>query len=222
MMRKMASTLSRLFSETDLAGIADAVKRAETGTSGEIVPYVVEASDEYEESIWRAGFVGAILTLAPFALMRSVGDFWLPDPRTVIGIALTVSGLVMTLLWISPRLRVMLTSTDKRRQRVTTRAREAFLAEEVFKTRERTGILIFVSLMEHEVVVLGDSGINAKVNPSQWKEIAATVVRGMRMGKPADGLVQAIEKSGALLSTSGIARRSDDRDELPDALRTGV
>jgi len=218
----MSSLLSRLFSEADFAHIADAVKRAEAGTSGEIVPYVVETSDDYEESIWRGGFVGAMLTLAPFAFMRSVSDLWLFNPWTVLGIALGASGLVMALLWVSPRSRVMLTGADKRRRRVATRAREAFLSEEVFKTRERTGILILVSLMEHEVVVLGDSGINAKVNPPQWEEIVATVVRGMRMGKPADGLVQAIEKCGTLLSNAGIARRSDDRDELPDALRTGV
>ncbi|HRG11372.1 MAG TPA: hypothetical protein PLJ08_22550, partial [Cyclobacteriaceae bacterium] len=34
------------------------------------------------------------------------------------------------------------------------RAQSAFLEEEVFNTRQRTGIMIFISFFEHEVIVM--------------------------------------------------------------------
>jgi putative membrane protein len=104
-------------------------------------------------------------------------------------------------------------------QRVTQRAAAAFLSEEVFSTRDRTGILVFVSLLEHRVVVLGDTGINARVRQSDWDSIVATVIQGIRNNTPADGMIAAIGQCGALLQEKGVQIRPDDRDELDDSLR---
>jgi putative membrane protein len=105
-------------------------------------------------------------------------------------------------------------------RRVHQRATEAFLSEEVFNTRDRTGILIFLSLLERKVLVLGDSGINARVQQSDWHDIVQRVVSGIRSGKPAEGLTDAIHQCGLLLQKHGIAIRPDDKDELSDSLRT--
>jgi uncharacterized membrane protein len=42
----------RFFSQADLDAIQAAVREAEGRTSGEIVPYVVERSDEYPTTAW--------------------------------------------------------------------------------------------------------------------------------------------------------------------------
>lgn len=105
--------------------------------------------------------------------------------------------------------------------RARQRAEMTFLEEEVFRTRDRTGILIFVSLFEHRVVVVGDGGINALVQPGQWDGIVAEVVAGIRAGRPGDALVAAIRQCGELLERHGVARRADDANELPDELRRG-
>jgi putative membrane protein len=105
-------------------------------------------------------------------------------------------------------------------RRVAQRAAEAFLAEEVFDTRDRTGILLFLSLLEHKVLVLGDAGINAKVQQSEWEEVVKLIVDGMRSGKPADGLIEAIQKCGALLKREGVVIKPDDKDELSNQMRT--
>jgi putative membrane protein len=75
--------------------------------------------------------------------------------------------------------------------------------------------------MEHKVLVLGDSGINAKVRQSEWEEIVRKVVEGMRRGAPAEALVEAVRLCGDLLQKHGLARRPDDTDELPDDMRMG-
>ena len=105
--------------------------------------------------------------------------------------------------------------------RVHQRAAEAFISEEVFNTRDRTGVLIFLSLLEHKVVVVGDAGINAKVQQSDWDGIVGLIVAAIRARKPANGLVAAIAKCGSLLEQEGVAIRRGDTDELPDNLRIG-
>jgi putative membrane protein len=106
-------------------------------------------------------------------------------------------------------------------RRVSQRAAQAFIAEEVFNTRDRTGILIFLSLLEHKVLVVGDAGINAKVESREWVDIVGRIVAGIRGGRPAEGLIDAIQQSGVLLQKQGVALRGDDTDELRDSLRMG-
>ena len=62
-----------------------------------------------------------------------------------------------------PTLRRFLVSPDEMDHQVRRRALQAFVEHEVFATRERTGVLLILSLFERRVVVLGDAGINAKV-----------------------------------------------------------
>ena len=148
---------------------------------------------------------------------------WLPFG--VLDIALTtMSAVVLGSLaaHFIPAVERLFAGTDLMERRVRQRAEAAFLAEEVFATRDRTGVLIFLSLLEHCVVVLGDSGINAKVARGEWDGIVALVVDSTRVGKPADGLVVAVHRCGALLERVGVARRKDDTDELSNTLRTGT
>jgi putative membrane protein len=69
------------------------------------------------------------------------------------------------------------------------------------------------------VIVLGDEGINAKVQQQEWQDIVGTVVKGIRARRAADGLVQAIAACGRLLERTGVRKQKDDTDELPDNLR---
>ena len=103
---------------------------------------------------------------------------------------------------------------------VRRRAEAAFLHEEVFRTRDRTGILILVSLLERRVAVLGDAGINAAVEQKEWDSIVAGIVAGIRAGTPARALAEGIGACGHLLERRGVAVRHDDTDELRDDLRT--
>ena len=215
------SALSRFFSPADLGRIAGAVREAERRTSGEIVPYVVGRSDGYEEAVWRGGLGFGLLCVAAFEAVLHFTTAWLPvDFGTMVLATCLSAGGGMLLVRTVPGLRRFFAGEALMSRRVSQRAGEAFLAEEVFHTRDRTGILIFVSLFEHKVLVVGDSGINAKVQPQEWEDVVGRVVSGIRAGRPADGLVDAIRQGGALLERMGVEVRPDDTDELPDTLRT--
>lgn len=211
---------SRLFSESDLKRIQEAVDAAEHKTSGEIVPYVVEMSDTYEVAEWRAGVLFGVLALGLFAFVRRMTDIWLPPDfveMAIVAMFAVAAGALLTHFVAS--LQRLFTGGHLMNMRVHQRAAQAFVAEEVFATRDRTGILIFLSLLERKVLVLGDSGINAKVKQSDWDGIIQMIVSGIKKGTAADGLVSAIQECGRLLELHGVKRRADDKDELPDNLR---
>ena len=100
-----------------------------------------------------------------------------------------------------------------------TAAAAAFVRGEVFATRERTGILVFLALLEHRVVVLGDAGINERVQPEEWQAIANDIVAGIRRSRPAAALAAGIEACGRLLAERGVPQVEEDVNELPDRPR---
>ncbi|MEK9137917.1 MAG: hypothetical protein AAB393_12400, partial [Bacteroidota bacterium] len=154
---------TKLFSESSLKRIKEAVEEAERSTSGEIVPYVVEMSDTYEVAEWRAGVLSGVIALGVFAAVRRFTETRLPfDFVEMALVAMLASAAGALLAHFIPVLQRLFTGKHLIDLRVNQRAAQAFIAEEVFATRDRTGILIFLSLLEHRVLVLGDSGINAK------------------------------------------------------------
>ncbi len=215
-----SNTMSAFFSADDLKDIEQSVKEAEARTSGEIIPYAVHASDPYDEAIWRAGMTFGGVTLAVFVLIHLFSNSW--QTFDLIQVALgTLAGSLLGVVVTSyaDGAKRFFAGNKLMERRVAQRAAQAFLEEEVFDTRDRTGILIFLGLLEHKVVVLGDSGINSKVQKSDWEGIVKMIVDGMRSGKPADGLIGAIRQCGTLLHKHGVAIQADDKNELANRLR---
>ena len=213
-------TIESFFSTADREAIRAEVARAEERTSGEIVPYVVECCDSYDEAAWKAAAlaaIGATLVAAALDLVFEVWGLprlvWMTVPPAVGAAA----GFVLGSRWESLRRWLIPAVTLETRARL--RAEAAFLEEEVWKTRERTGVLLFLALFEHQVIVLGDEGINAKVAPEEWKGITDHVVAGIRDGRAAAAMVEAIARCGELMERRQVERRPDDQDELSDRLR---
>src|SRR5690606_31127589 len=98
-------------------------------------------------------------------------------------------------------------------------AENAFLEEEVFNTRHRTGIMIFVSFFENEVIVMADRGISKDVEQKEWDNIVDELVSHMRKGKVTEGIASAIRRCGEILLEKGFHKSPDDINELRDDLR---
>jgi putative membrane protein len=208
----------------DESQIRDAVQRAESRTAGEIVPVLVPRSGDYEVVTWRGAAVASLLALATALLVMQLYDGWgLGWLYTPWGIALTALGggtagaLLATYV---PGVQRLLAGGDLLDETVHRRALQSFVEEEVFATRDRTGILLFVSLREHRIEVLGDSGINQQVEPDDWAEIVARIRTGIRNDNLTQGLVEAIDMCGRLLERRGVDLRADDENELADRVRT--
>jgi putative membrane protein len=216
----MRTDLDRMDDEA----IQAAVRRAEERTAGEIVPVVVPQSGRYAVARWRGAAVAALLALLGGGLLLHLcegGGLGAPLASwIVVGTSLAVGALgAVAVTYVAP-LRRLFAGSALLAASVRRRALQFFVQEEVFDTRDRTGILIFVSLLERRVHVVGDTGIHERVRADDWKEVEARVREGIRTDALTDGLVEAIEMCGRLLERRGVNVRPDDENELSDAVRT--
>lgn len=211
-----------LFTDAERERIRVAVAEAETRTAGEIVPYVVRRSGSYDVATWR---LASLVALG--SGMLALGWAWLNDgwgwswlyTAWALALVMTAGGVAGAVLSLLPALRRLAAGPEALDETVHRRAALAFVEEEVFDTRDRTGILLFVSLFEHRIEVVGDAGINAKVEPHEWHEVVDLIRQGIRQHTLADGLVEAVQRCGDLLHRRGVEVRTDDTDELSDDVR---
>lgn len=204
--------------------IREAVEHAEERTAGEIVPVVVPRSASYEVATWRGAAVATLVSLLAVLLVLQFYDGWgLGWLYTTWGVILTALGAAivggLSTAYVAP-LQRLLAGADLLDETVHRRALQSFVEEEVFDTRDRTGILLFVSLHEHRIEVLGDTGINEHVRPDDWAEVVRRIREGIQTDDLTDGLVEAIEMCGRLLERRGVNVRPDDENELSDTVRT--
>ena len=208
------------FSQKDLDMIRDAVQSAEKRTAGEIVTYFVAQSDEYEEVRLRSVLM---FVAAPLFLLAILSYAWLlpiqvtPFLVTIISTVMGVVGYFMPSVW--PGYKRLLLSQSRLQNAVERRAMAAFLTEEVFATENRTGILIFISHFEHVVEVIGDSGINSKVDQNEWENVVKLIIEGIKDKNPVGGIIKGIHKCGELLEKSGVNKPPDNPNELSDDIR---
>lgn len=202
----------KLFSNSDRTRIAEAVTEAERHTMGEVVPMIVRRSGHYRETAFLLGTFLGLCT----QLWISLGAFWLAHPAWIVlsfipgflaGFFLAQWDPVLAL--ITPQLR--------KSQKVRARATHEFYSHQLHETEGRTGILIFVSLMEHEAVVLADKGIHEKVPQGTWDEILARMLGQFKSGRATDGVVQAVRECGDVLSKHAPAQARNP-DEIPNRL----
>ncbi len=212
--------LGALFTEADRRAIAEAARSAEGSTSGEIVPSVVGVCDDYAEVGWKAALLGALTGGAGGVVVHYIGGFWGGSLWLWFVLPLLVGAAAgnLTARWFED-LRRWLIGEGTLELRARQRAERCFLAEEVFATRDRTGILIFVAVFERQVVVMGDAGINRVVPDGAWDHVVDDVIAGIRAGKPAEALTAAISECGRLLEEHRLEIRPDDTDELANELR---
>ncbi|MCG6873104.1 MAG: TPM domain-containing protein [Gammaproteobacteria bacterium] len=200
-----------------------AIEAAERRTSGELVTVIARASDRYRyiPLLWAAvislslpGLVGYGTWLAEYL----AGD-WPPASPDFSGLYVwqLASFALLVALFQWPALKMRLIPRHICRQRAARLAREQFLVQGIGSTRDRTGVLIFVSVAEHYVEIIADQGIYTRVDPQAWSDIVDELVRQVRAGRVGEGFVAAVESCGIFLATH-FPRPADDRDELPNHL----
>lgn len=212
--------MASLLSEADLAEVQAATTAAEARTSGEIVPYLVEQADEHVDGRYRAGLLGAVLATAIATALHEGLDLWGPPLVFWMLVPAWIGALAGYFSCrLFPGLLRALVPDEAIELRVLRRAESAFLREEVFKTRDRTGILIFLALFEHRALILADSGIHQVVPHEQWQQLASKLAEGIKEGRAKAALIAAIESCGALLVEHRLDIKPDDTNELADRPR---
>jgi putative membrane protein len=114
-------------------------------------------------------------------------------------------------------LRMALTPGATKQRRVGRRAIAMFRASAEQKTRGRTGVLLYLSLLEHRAEILADSAIASKVEPEVWGEAMEVLIDHVKEGRTGQGIAEAVDKIGVVLAGC-LPRTIGDENELPDRL----
>jgi putative membrane protein len=194
-----------LISDTDAARIRAAVIAAEANTSGEIKTVIAGASDDYRSIPLLWATLAALIVPAPliyFTLMPAL-DIYLIQLA-----AFVVLALLFSLPWVKPAI----VPGPVKRLRAHRLAVDQFLAHGIHTTEKRTGVLIFVSLFEHHAEIVADSGIDGKVDQAVWDGLIARLTADIRAGRLTDGLIAAVETSGAALARHFPPRQRDPNE----------
>lgn len=220
-------------SDADRARIAQVIGAAERQTSGEIFCVLSRGVSAYVDV--SLAWAAAAALLAPAALIPAGLDLaWMADggwesanaTDGVIGVgralslyALLQAGIIVGVFLLTrlPPILRWATPRGLRRARVRKAALQQFLAQGVHATRERTGVLIFAALAEHQVELIADESIHARVDEAVWADAVAALTRGLKTGRPVAGFEAAIGKCGQVLAAN-FPPRSDNPNELPDHL----
>jgi uncharacterized membrane protein len=95
------------------------------------------------------------------------------------------------------------------------RALEVFSLLRVWDTEENNGVLIYLLLADHDVEIVADRGISARVAAGEWEEICRRMEAAFRRGEFQQGVLAGIAEVSALLARHYPARPGD-RNELAD------
>jgi putative membrane protein len=102
---------------------------------------------------------------------------------------------------------------------VSTAARSAFVELAVSHTRDRSGVLVYVSLLERRIRVIADVGVKTSMPLAEWKSAAAALEGILQQhdddAAALEALAEAVESLGPTLAPH-LPRRPDDTNELED------
>jgi len=197
-----------VLSNEDRERLAAAIRDAEAGTAGEIIVVLARQASGYRSVPLLFALLGALAVPWPLIWATDLAASRIFMLQLIVALALSV-----TLSW--PTRRFALVPGFIKRARAREAAAREFLARGLTRTRERTGVLIYIALAEHYAEVIADTGIAERVNDQVWRDTITDLVTAIRAGRAADGLVAAVQRVGAILAEHA-PPRADDVDELPN------
>jgi putative membrane protein len=203
----------KFFTDAEKDRIHQAIVAAEAKTAGEIVPMIVTSSARYTEV--------ELLSLVVGLFVGIIAEWFWSDPwgSAYLNLWPVIGAVVGFFVGRMASVKRLVASKSRIGEAVHMLALASFSQHGLHYTRDHTGILILVSLLEHRVEVLADRGINAKVESGTWQEIVHIVTAGLKSGQACDAFCKAIERCGEILATH-FPRAADDKDELPNRLVT--
>jgi uncharacterized membrane protein len=118
----------------------------------------------------------------------------------------------------SGEIRVHLESSCK--NEVLDRAAWLFKKLKMDQTKERNGVLIYLSINDRKFAIIGDVGINKVVPEGFWDEIKGIMIAHFTKGEFAEGIIEGIDKAGKQLKHY-FPWQSNDVNELSDEISYG-
>lgn len=217
-------------SESEHAAVSEAVAKAERRSDGEIVTIIAPRSDAYHDvglhyAVLAMLLVPGVLALLPQALIDRLLALLLGwNAELARGMLMMLLFALLALVFLIVRfalawmpLRMALTPASTKNRRVRRRALELFRVSADQRTSGRTGVLLYLSLLEHRAELIADQAIHSRVEPEIWGEAMAILIEKVKAGRAGEGMALAVEKIGAVLADH-LPPSGGNPNELPDRL----
>jgi putative membrane protein len=202
------------FTREERAKITETTRDVESRTIGEVVVMVVDSSDLYKEAEIIGGFfIGSLLSVI-LTVSFLYSSLW-----SYILLSFVFFFPAKFIFKKIPVLKTAFIGPKRKEHAVMQRAVRAFYEKGLYKTKQQTGVLFFLSLFEKKVWVLADKGIYEKIDQESLNRFANIVSQGIRDGRACDSLCNAITEAGELLAKH-FPITPDDTDELTDEVIT--
>jgi putative membrane protein len=194
----------------DRLRISAAIRAAEERTSGEIVCVLAETSTP---AMALPVLIAAVAALAlPWLLVALTAM----TVERILSLQVIVF-IALLALSCAPAVRVALLPRAMRRALAHRMAMQQFVVRGIARKKDRSGILIFVSLAERYARIVADDGIAARVPQTEWQAAVDALIANMREGRIDDGFIAAIELCADKLALH-FPRTGAAHDELPDRI----
>lgn len=212
------TTDAPLLTSDQIARVDAAIADAERSTSGEILVVVARRSSIYWHAPYEAGLWGAGIAL----LLATLYSFIAANEWLVlhVGWFLAISSVGFLAGFLLSRIDTVerfFADESIMKAECEERAYRLFAEHGVFRTQGLTGVLVYVSLFEHMVIVLGDSAISAKLGPVEYQAVVSAIISRTKAGNLDQGLVEGVKMLGEHLAKH-FPPSEKDVNELPDKM----
>ena len=214
-----------LLNNEQIANIEAAIKTAEEHTSCEIVPVLAKTSDNYLHASYLMGFCVSIFAYLAYVLIypynpasnwHEISIFQYNFIAIAVLIITFITGSVISQYF--PALKLPFISKEEMSLQVRRRARQAYFDYCRGRTKEDTGIIIYVSLFEHTVLILGDNFVSKKIDQAEWDEIRNIMLAHLKQGALSNAICEGIIQTGIYVKDK-FPVTDDDISELPNEIK---
>ncbi len=202
--------------ENDCKKIEDAVSKAEELNKLEIIPMILKQSDFYPAAHFRCALLFALATpmiiyQLPISIENPVIYIWSQLPALFIGY----------LLPYKSKIKRFFSTRSELKEEVHQKAIESFFIHNIHQTKERTGILIFISLLEHKIEILTDIAVKEKFSKQELKKIIKSISYNLKKKNLIEAIVSGINECGELgRRYFPLNKEEENKNELSDKVLT--
>jgi putative membrane protein len=187
------------------------IETVEARTGVQVLVAVVPRTDSYAELPWKAFALGASLAGAAVVL----ADLWLTALLDTLIILGTAAVCALLAVFVPPFARLFLRDVRSHAE-VKQYAESLFFRRELFRTRDRTAVLVLVSQFERRIEILPDTGLAGRVRATDWRQVIEAMTPHLRDARPFHALQDGIGAVERVLLANGVRATAPTTNELPN------
>jgi putative membrane protein len=200
--------------DTDMqTRVIAAVKDIENASSMEVVVTLSPRSTPATMPILASALAICITLLSVYPLL-----FAAATAVTVTMNILIITAIMTLLVGSLPPLQRLFFSGRYLQEKVLTAARAEFVRQGIHSTRQRTGLLLYLSAFERHAVLVVDLGVRSKIPAAAMEELEAAATAIFSTKETASGITAFLEQL-RLVAGRYLPKEADDVNELDDGLR---